>query len=353
MTEHIVAIGPLPPPLHGLSLATSAMIDLLVEDNTVVVANLSPSPPTARPWRHPAKLARVLAACNTLFRQRRSPGKRGYIACDGGLGQIYTLLLVVTARLLSYPTYLHHHSFRYIDNEMLAMRLILTLAGPRLTHVFLGEAMRERFTDTYAKRIRSKIVSNAAFVAPQARPEVEAGPRPLTIGLLSNLNADKGLHIFLALLRQARREGLSVRAILAGPAADTGDRAAIDAAVTEFTGTLEYRGPVEGEAKARFYDDIDVFVFPTTYADEAQPIVLFEAKAAGNAIIAYDRGCIHGQLDETDLLVPQTGEFEATALAWLSLCDDPSRRSMVRQRIRRQYEIRHRDARKQAKSLIR
>jgi hypothetical protein len=137
--RHIVAIGPLPPPLHGLSLATSAMIDLLVEDNTVVVANLSPSPPTARPWRHPAKLARVLAACNTLFRQRRSPGKRGYIACDGGLGQIYTLLLVVTARLLSYPTYLHHHSFRYIDNEMHGHAPDPRAGRAGLTHVFLGE----------------------------------------------------------------------------------------------------------------------------------------------------------------------------------------------------------------------
>jgi glycosyltransferase involved in cell wall biosynthesis len=139
----------------------------------------------------------------------------------------------------------------------------------------------------------------------------------LTIGLLSNLSPTRGCTSSSPCSARRVAQGLSLRAILAGPAADIGDRAAIDAAVTEFTGALEYRGPVEDEDKARFYDDIDVFVFPTTYVNEAQPIVLFEAKASGNAIIAYDRGCIHGQLDETDLLVRQTGDFE-TAIAWLS-----------------------------------
>jgi glycosyltransferase involved in cell wall biosynthesis len=90
----------------------------------------------------------------------------------------------------------------------------------------------------------------------------------------------------------------------------------IDAALGEFAGALDYRGRVLGDDKAKFYRDIDVFVFPTTYANEAQPIVVFEAKAAGKDVIAYDRACIRKQLDETDLLIPVDGEFTNMAIGW-------------------------------------
>jgi glycosyltransferase involved in cell wall biosynthesis len=351
MTYHIVAIGPLPPPVHGFSLATSAMMDLLSEDNAVVVQNLAPPATGWRLLRHPVKFAKTLRAGLSLFRHRRHADKRCYIACDGGLGQLSTLLLVATARLLSYPTYLHHHSFRYIDKPSVMMRGILALSGPDLTHIFLCDIMRDRFTDAYARRVRSTILSNAAFIAPQG--EIEPQSRPLTIGMLSNLSRAKGLDSFIALFRQIRNDGLPIRAIIAGPVADIGDRATIDAAVMAFGGALEYRGPVYGVDKARFYTDIDVFIFPTTYVNEAQPIVIFEAKAAGNAAIAYDRGCIRKQLDETDLLIPVNGAFEATASAWLCECAAGNTRQSLRRRIRQQYQNRHVEALQRAKSLMR
>ena len=43
--------------------------------------------------------------------------------------------------------------------------------------------------------------------------------------------------------------------------------------VAELAGALDYRGPVYDADKLRFYQDIDLFVFATTYANEAQPTV--------------------------------------------------------------------------------
>jgi glycosyltransferase involved in cell wall biosynthesis len=350
MTRHIIAIGPLPPPFHGFSLATAAMVALLAEDNAMILHNLSPPARGSPLWRHPIKFASVISACIKLFRERRHAEKACYIACDGGYGQLYTLLLVILSRQLAYPTYLHHHSFRYIDRPTLMMRGILALAGPGVTHIFVCDIMRDRFTDTYRRRLRSAIVSNAAFVPPQ--PDTEPQSRPLTIGLLSNLTRAKGLDSFVALLRQIRSEHIAVKAILAGPATDTTDRAMIDAAVREFAGAFEYRGPVYEDAKVQFYADIDVFIFPTTYVNEAQPLVIFEAKAAGNAIIAYDRGCIRKQLDETDLLVPAAGPFVEMAVAWLSQIPANDPQDLQRRRVRHEYEIRHARARERAKSLM-
>jgi len=126
----------------------------------------------------------------------------------------------------------------------------------------------------------------------------------------------------------------------------------IDLALNEFAGALDYRGRVLGDDKAKFYRDIDVFVFPTTYANEAQPLVVFEAKASGNDVIAYDRGCIRKQLDETDLLIPADGAFTDIAIAWLSEIPADDRRDQRRHEVRQVYEIRQKTARKQAKSLM-
>ncbi len=340
MTRHIVAIGQLPPPLNGLSLATKSMIAFLKEENSVAVRNIAPPTGKLSLLKHPIKLARVLGACFQLCRDRKHPGRICYLACEGSLGLIYTSLIVLLARLLAYPVFLHHHSFSYIDRPRLLMRTILTIGGHRLRHIFLCDIMRDRFSDTYGRRTRGSIVSNAAYIPPA---EQDCAPRDgshLVIGMLSNLSHEKGLDTIIALVRQAREEGMQLRAILAGPVRAS-ERAAIDAAVAELGGNLDYRGPLYDEAKATFYQEIDVFVFPTAYRNEAQPLVIFEAKAAGNPIISSDRGCIRKQLDENDLLIPADGEFVPTALAWLAALSRVPAVDARRQAIRRAYGARH------------
>lgn len=351
MTRHIVAIGPLPPPLHGFSHATAAMMDLLAEENTVVAHNVSPPVGAGRFVRHTTRAVRVLRACIGLFRERRKPDKVCYLGCDGDRGLFYTLLLVACSRLANYPTCLHHHSFGYIDKPRLLMRCVLAVGGQRLLHIFLCDIMQERFAATYRARLSSRIASNAAFVAPSPEStDVEANH--LTIGMMSNLSREKGLETFVSLVREARDAGLAISAILAGPAADDRARAIINTAIAEFPGLLEYRGPLHGEAKARFYRDIDVFIFPTTYANEAQPLVIFEAKADGNAVISFDRGCIRKQLDTTDLLIPANGEFIPTSLAWLSEMSPGQSLRTRRAEIRNAYRDRHAAARDGARSLF-
>ncbi|MDM9626010.1 glycosyltransferase family 4 protein [Rhizobium sp. S152] len=351
MTQHIIAIGQLPPPLHGFSQATAGMISVLAEENGVTTYDIAPPPDAGRLTRHLRKALRVIRACTALFRWHGT--SVCYLGCEGGLGLVYTLLLVACARASNHPVYLHHHSFSYIDKPSLLMRAILAVGGRNLTHIFLCEIMRERFSDTYPARIDAKVVSNAAFIPPAEIETEEAELRPLTIGILSNLNREKGLRTFLELVAEARRAGMPLRAILAGPATDSDDRAAIETAMKESGGLLDYRGPIHGDAKSRFYRDIDVFVFPTTYANEAQPLVIFEAKAAGNAVIAFDRGCIRKQLDTTDLLISRQGDFVATALAWLSeLSPEPALRAK-RSTTRDAYRQRHAVARENARSLLR
>jgi glycosyltransferase involved in cell wall biosynthesis len=51
-------------------------------------------------------------------------------------------------------------------------------------------------------------------------------------------------------------------------------------------------GPIYGETKERFYQHLDILLFPTKYANEAEPLVIHEALRNGIHVIACDRGAI-------------------------------------------------------------
>jgi glycosyltransferase involved in cell wall biosynthesis len=252
--------------------------------------------------------------------------------------------------MYGYRILLHHHSFAYITRPSALINAILAAGGKSLVHVFLGKDMERGFRETYAaRRIEGMVLSNAAFVPPCAINETMADG-PLVLGHLSNLTKEKGLHIFLDLLRAAVAKGVPVRGILAGPAAKPADRELIERARKDLDGRLEYRGPLYGGEKDAFYRDIDVFVFPTQYIHEAQPTVLFEAQAAGCKIISFDRGCILEQVQQDGLVMSQGSDFVAESLDWLRANGGVVRSD--RAKVGARYAARHSSARKMAESLF-
>lgn len=313
--EFIVAIGQLPPPVTGLSYITARMIDAIKGSHDVRTANIAPDPGQTGLSKHIHRALRVLTAGTILLRHTFRTGRRCYLVCEGDWGLAYIIFLAALARICRYPTALHHHSFAYIDRPRLLLRLLLGAGGPTLTHVFLCPIMSTKFAMAYGIEPRACIVSNSAFVEPDWDFQTPTGP--LTIGLLSNLTKEKGLHTFLKLVESAQAQGLLVRAILAGPAASETDRRLVESATHDLRDVLEYRGPLYGSSKDTFYRDIDIFVFPTQYSHEAEPTVIFEALSAGNLIIAFDRGCIASQVGSNGLIIPANSNFSQDAVDYL------------------------------------
>ncbi|MGL9621357.1 glycosyltransferase family 4 protein [Bradyrhizobium sp. U531] len=314
----IVAIGQIPPPTDGLAYITSEYVKLLAEDHDVKVLNISPKVSRRGLAYHLSRTVSVLHGSLHLMANAWRENRACYMPCQSDFGLLYTIYLLAIARLFSYPTYLHHHNFGYINEKRGMMEAALRAGGPEVVHIFLCDHMKARFGETYRQPTRSLVISNAAFVRPQAeRPHLSSFEGPLRIGLLSNLNREKGLYLFLDLLRVARDQGLNIHGTLAGPVREPDDQRALEIAQKDLGDRLHYTGPLYGDEKIRFYESIDVFVFPTIYANEAQPTVLYEAMAAGNVVIAYDRGCVASQLKKQGIVIAQDEPFVATSVAWL------------------------------------
>jgi glycosyltransferase involved in cell wall biosynthesis len=164
---------------------------------------------------------------------------------------------------------------------------------------------------------------------------------------LGNLSLDKGLDTVLALFRGLRREGLPVRLALAGPAAGPAEARLIADAQTEFGSELTYVGPVYRADKDAFLHRLDAFLFPSRYANEAQPLVLFEAMAAGVPVIATERGCVGDDVTrDSGLVVADEAAYleAATALIRRWAADGEGVNAAGRAAQRRMQELRE-DAR--------
>lgn len=314
----LIIAGQFPPPVNGFAYITQEIAKVFAANYEATIIDLAPHVPNNGVTYHFRRLFLTLRGLLPMLRGGFGKDRPFYIACEGRLGLVYTIMLCAVARVLGFPIYIHHHNFNYIDESSALMACLLRVLGKRATHIFLCHGMAQGFTDRYRRSIKSLVLSNSAFVDDVllvSRPWQEG--KPLVIGLLSNLNEEKGLSHFLSVLRGSISEGLNIKGVLAGPPVSDSDRELIAAAKQELGDRLDYRGSVYGEAKSAFFSSIDVFVFPTRYANEAQPTVVFEAMAHGVPILSYDRGCIRGQVGVCGAVLARDAEFAPFALDWL------------------------------------
>jgi glycosyltransferase involved in cell wall biosynthesis len=247
-----------------------------------------------------------------LCLRRRDVGL--YLALSGAYGQIYDWLYVLISRLLRRPIFIHHHSFAYIYQPTRLNHWFFSSVR-NASHIVLSRSMGDALVRLYGLNPACiKTVSNAAFytVAETSRP-AGAEPAPLQLGYLSNITLEKGIVEFFAILDRLRELNIDHRARIAGPVApdarDTFEK------LLAAAGKVEYVGPVFGEAKDAFYRQMDVFLFPTKYANEAEPLVVYEALRQGVYVIACDRGAISEMLrNGAGVAFPQGQIIESAAI---------------------------------------
>jgi glycosyltransferase involved in cell wall biosynthesis len=306
--------GPLPPPTHGMAVVNAQMVGLLGRYGDVYVGDISPGGLQRGVPYHVRKAARVLRALMRLPAARLSGCVRLYGSPDEGWGGIWTAMLVLAGRVCGMQVTLHHHSYRYLLRPTLLMKVIAAFAGTSARHVVLGEDMAEKLSALYPGAQNVVICENT--VAAPSRPLVASERPQIVVGILANLSADKGALAFLQSVMAMLDAGMNIRAILAGPVSDRNVETAIDEACRKYGNKIVAIGAVHGDAKEKFFEDIDLFLFPTQYRTEAFPLVLMESLVRGVPVLAYRRGCI-GALDGQAgvELVDVGSDFIAPAIA--------------------------------------
>lgn len=319
-------------------MATSWLIDALRGDgHAVTVINTQAGPLE--------KLRRCLGAAVVLLTGRRID--RVVVVASGGSGLIFEMIPLFAARIRRASATLTHHSARYVRESSSLLRLVLAVAGRGLRHAVLDDAMGAELSSRYGIDAHRVVVADNAGLMPlPAAPDPDV-PRRGAVHL-SNLSAEKGL---TAVLEVAERTGIPVR-LVGAPSEEAA--VLLDEASRRgvpFTAV----GPRHGAAKERELAAARCFLFPSSYQHEAQPLVLYEAAAAGCVPIAWRNGWVGEQLNRLGLdeFVFNPGDVDGIAAAVIRISElDDATFAAESARVRSAFEAQHTRARRQFRALV-
>lgn len=323
LRERVLAfVTVLPPPTTGQTTVSQAMFEAF--QGFVEVRDLSIRKNTALRRRFWCIAKHVLLLRNVLRVLGRRPADDCiYLVPDSGWGMLGSCVLVFLARLRCVPVLAHHHVFAYCKNRRLLAALFFAMAGERCLHVVLGARMADAIHSQYGDHIRTMVISNRNFFFRSSLADRPWPSKVRRVGYLSNITIAKGIREFLDLGRLSTEA--DVEFVIAGPIREPG----LETEVREFVDALpsrrRYVGAVYEGEKEEFFANIDLLAFPTKYANEAEPLVVYEALSRGVPALATSRGCIPDQLP-VEWIAPDEDNFAPWAAerikAWPERCRD-------------------------------
>jgi len=310
-----VIVGPFPPPSHGNAIINKGVAEQIGAFGVPVAQINTASPVLERnTWSRVARLGSIAKAFRK-FAMSLPDAAIVYLSVSGGFAILYECVFVVLARMLGKPIVLHHHTYNYLTKYFPPAWLLMRLAGNNALHICLSGKMKCRLVRDY-EVVRALVLSNAAFMPrwSLSLPRAKKVQNGTVIGLISNLCPEKGLDDFLAVADQSQKRGLAWRFRLAGPF-QTRRLESHYKQLLRDAGNVEYLGPLYGVGKREFFQGLDVFLFPTRYLSEAEPIVILEALNSGVPCIASDRGCISEILEGVGETVSPSSDFVGEAVS--------------------------------------
>lgn len=303
----LIVAGPIPPPVHGASRVTAAFAEAASDAGfEVEIFNTAPTSSRSmtgwRRWWPYLACSRRLLTC-------KAGRTRLYIGGAGGVTLYLQFFLVVCARWRGVNVWFHHHSRKYLTTRGLAMSLVCKL---EVHHICLNALMRTDLIRLYEPQGSCAVLSNAAFVDVSSRVQARERVRAVHV---SNLSREKGVHRVLEVVERLGAEHVQgVTVVLAGPA-NARNLAEIELVQRRHGHVLEYLGPLDREGVERTLSTATVFLFPSQYPHEAQPLVVLEAAAHGVPTLAVDTRAMRGMLPAHNLSAD--GRFSSFAVSWL------------------------------------
>lgn len=331
MDNSLVLVGPFPPPLHGASRVTDQLLDELDALNaransgvSVYAVSTSGGALDRGLGYHARRIAAHLRAIGVVARLRSNGTVGIYIAGAGGSGLWYQFALVAWAALLRVRVFFHHHNYSYLGGKRyLSVAAISWLMNCQDWHIVLSEKMATDYRARYKSRAQVVVSSNSQWV-PASEVHTESKSKSIRLIHVSNLSTAKGSAAVIEAFRVLRRRRSDVTLTLVGPCSEAAVLERIESARSEFGSSFQHLGPQSPVGVINALATSSIFVFPTNYVNEAQPLVVLEALSVGLPVVASRRGSIESMLPQKWLLdatSPETIAAKVEELAAVSGCD--------------------------------
>jgi glycosyltransferase involved in cell wall biosynthesis len=336
----LLAVGALPPPVNGLSKAFSFVVDGLGEMGwDVEVIDVADRTPlrvgSSFSW---ARTKAILASLRQVVERARRADVVYLTISQSRFGFAKDLVAINWGAFVHRPVVVHMHGGNfggfYASLSRAEQALVKSALDRLAAIIVLTPSLKADFAMTRGWQERTVAIANTCDVAAGfvRRPQ----PGTLRVLYLSTLIASKGYREAIAAAGElARRQpDLRVKIDLAGtlvPERDFSSRAAQAADLYRAVAALPpnaeavFHGEVGPARKEALLSAADVFVLPTRYVNEGQPIAIIEALTAGLPVVATDwRGIRETLPPAMHSLLVQSPDPQAIADRLAGLVADPA-----------------------------
>jgi glycosyltransferase involved in cell wall biosynthesis len=267
--------------INGARIVTNRMIELFrAEGIPVTIYNTNWS------GRKYAKLFRIITTTKNVYyliRERLNSEKLLYVSLAGGLALFAQSLLIQVAKFLGFEVIVHHHSYNYIRGGRF-VKLALFTTRSIVSHIFLTEQMYRDFQDENFNVSRYYVISNAYLVSKSSSLGTSnSGNMNESLGFthFGNLSTEKGSNKVLELYSQMLQNDWRVKCSIFGPTNEEEILKKIDYLRTKYPSKFSYQNKYEQSELGMICSQSDFFLFPSSYANEAAPLVIYEAQLNG------------------------------------------------------------------------
>jgi glycosyltransferase involved in cell wall biosynthesis len=286
----ILIIGPFPKPINGCSIANEVLLKQLRLDTEISVAVINTNSKNISSENVGqfsfSKVFSFLKSYKKAFSIKKSdviyttPGQTFY-------GIIKYIPFYFCCLLFKKPYIIHIHG-NHLGNEYKTLmgfkKIIFSYYIKRAAAgIVLSNSLKTNF-DNLLDSDKVFIVENFAQDDLTRNERIIKPKDQLNLLYLSNLMEEKGIIDFLDSLILLKNEGVVFSADIAGKIEDESENI-IENKLDELKGYINYHGVVFGESKINLLQKSNVFILPTYYRMEGQPISLIEAMATGNIIV--------------------------------------------------------------------
>lgn len=292
----ILLIGPLPDPINGCSLANQTFLKYLIKHNCSVDTINTSMESDIQGVQGQFSWSKILVFIKVYFELFKTL-KADVIYMTPGQsfwGILKYAPFIVFSYLLRKPIVMHIHG-NYLGTQYRLLSgfkkiVFKFLVSRSRAGIVLSKSLRDNFNGLLNQK-NVFIVENFANNELIFSERIEKNKTQLNILWLSNLMKEKGILDFLDALILLKDRNVVFKAKIAGKIEDGLEKEVI-CRLDQLQGRAEYIGVVKDQKKINALIESNLFIFPTYYTMEGQPISLIEAMATGNIILTTDHAGI-------------------------------------------------------------
>jgi len=334
--KHILALIHLPPPLHGAAVMNQRAIEVLQGRYPLTLLPFRFSRDIAQ-IGHASRAKYVMAFCylfrllGQLMLNRPAVVYFSFAPAGAAFWRDSLYALLVRAFGVSIVFHLHGRGLKTLRAHSKTATWLQKAVFKNQTVIVLGEALRP---ELHGLNCDIAILANCVDI-PQFSPTEShrpSEPAALRILFLSNLIRSKGIDTLIKALGILKQQGVPFRFDIAGAEGDVSElqlRQLVDNA--DISDISTYHGTVTPTTKTALLRASDLMIFPSRYANEAQPLVVLEAMAHDVPVISSNVGTLGDIIieDQTGFVLNDTANAQELANIICRALNAPAHRAKM------------------------